>query len=343
MNRLFLKVVGLVVFIFSFSSMGKPLESESLSSVDIKRLASELKKELKAHYAKVHCERLTKTSLVGSRSEGFKLWQRLGLASGPVDALDVGETANILEKDKHHLNWSINDLADEVGLKNSYARFIGAGAAYEGELGFNAELIIDGQINGVWNNRIGFLTGGKNRGKPGVAMANTDKVGPLANIAFFGNENAEALWVSVESRIGSKVLDSFTETLKNILASTYPDQVMGLAGYVRVSETSGVSKDHPKIRMHVMPGFANYNLKPADVDQWLDLFNIEITNSNPFHMMSLIYSQSKNLPFSIRSEHSHGYLENQRIAGHYYGDISNSQNIRYDGIFVPIDYLHSVK
>lgn len=338
---LFLVAIGFILGV-NLAKASVLTESQGLPAIDLSQLAKHLRSSLKANYGKVRCERLSTRSI--HTHESFSLWQAAGQISGPVHALDVGEIANILEKDRHHKNWSIHELAVEVGQGEGSSKVLGAAAAFEGDLGFNAELMINGQINSIWNSRIGYLAGGKNRGKPMVTPAKSDRIGPLGNIAFFEKKNDEILWVSVESRLTSEVQDSFTMAIKNILNQDFPDQVLGLVGFIRVSEVDNApSNADTKIRLHIMPAFLDYDIKASEVNQWLDIFNIRVTKQNPFYMNSFIFNHDRALPFAIRQEHSHGYRDDESIAGHYHGDISSPETIRYDAVFVPVDRIYSIK
>lgn len=327
---------------FSIQANGQMMQSFKLQPRSIKKLIPIIKKGLAPIYQKVHLEQLHKHSILGRNNQGHILWKKIGMPSGPVESIAIGSVGNILKASGHSKHWSLSKLADEIGVKADDVSFLGAGAAYREELGFSAELIIEGKFPNQWNNKIGYLTGGQNRGRPAVIDAKTDMVGPYGHVSFFRNQDAQALWIQAESRISGGALLSFTEVIKDILAKEYPQDMVGLAGYIRVSQASQrvSSKKLPKIKLHVMPDFLNYDIKASDINQWLDLFHIEVSDQNPFHMMNFIINHDHSLPLRVTKEHAHGYRQQLDIAGHYEGDIANGHNIKYDAILLPIKMLH---
>lgn len=253
---------------------------------------------------------------------------------------DIGGQPHLSPRPLLDKKYSLLACAEAMEMSSKRGMFLGAGAGPFYDIGQNSELAPNlSWKNGFEQSDVRNLTHYTKINDPpngGEAKVTCDR-SPTTNCALmmnlFGSDGSPGPVLKITARSRKGEGGSFTEFLRNTLATTYgPDHHISMGGVVLLKTG--------KALFHVMPDFPSESELPfrgrEHLVEWLRFRNF----SAPMVCLT-VFDSADPEGLGLRMEHTHCFSEDKDEGGHYHHDLlpgeDGAEEVEYEA------YLNTAK
>ncbi|EEQ97090.1 hypothetical protein Pmar_PMAR027336 [Perkinsus marinus ATCC 50983] len=181
---------------------------------------------------------------------------------------------------------------------------LGAGACAYSVTGQNGELAINCADEGDPHTACGIVC---EDSLPEKKNYHSYLSGPLCNVFKCSGAPGKVLRVHAAARMDPEVGSDIVETMKSILETAFPRDVLGLGGVVLVKKG--------KVMIHVMHDFT---VKPIRSQKFIDSEWLRMKEADTPFTNYTVFVTNPPATLDLRPSHTHGF--NDKVAGHYHYD-----------------------
>ncbi|XP_072040997.1 ester hydrolase C11orf54-like [Amphiura filiformis] len=238
---------------------------------------------------------------------------------------DAGGPPYLIPTPQINKTYSIDKIANEVGMPGAFA--LGAGAGHYQYVGTVAELMPNVQLGSECTHEKNLTHMSKvipEDDSYKVEKYQSTNCSLMVNLFLSEGKPGKVLEIKASKRKGP---ENFVTCMRKTLQTKYGDKPVGMGG------TFVMEKGKAKI--HIMPEFSKTPITSnEDVNNWLKFYEMKA----PLIALSVFVSNDPGL--DLRVEHSHCF-SHHGDGGHYHYDVTPDE-VSYLGYYVPAEKIYRV-